>query len=68
MEPLINTKQAAELIGVSVASMKLYRAKGTGPVFVRIGHKTVRYTAESLRAWVASRESASVRDQDGAGR
>ena len=59
MSELLTTEEAAKAVGVSSMTMRRYRTNGGGPPFIRMGPKLIRYSAESLRAWVASRESAS---------
>lgn len=39
---LLNTKQLAELFGVSVVTLEQWRLKGKGPKFIKVG-RCVRY-------------------------
>lgn len=59
MEPLIDTRQVAELIGCTADSLDIARAKGSGYghdiPYLRIG-RTIRYRPEAVRAWIASKE------------
>lgn len=60
MEPLITTKQVAELLGVEPGSLEVARATGKGfghdiPT-LKIG-RTVRYKPEAVRAWVEQQEA-----------
>lgn len=59
MSELLTTEEAAKAVGVSEMTMRRFRRNGGGPPYVRMGPKLIRYSAESLRLWVASRESAS---------
>jgi len=45
---LLNTEQAAALLGVNSIIMETWRRKGTGPRFVRINSKCVRYRLGDL--------------------
>jgi hypothetical protein len=45
----LNTREAAELLGVSARTLEGLRAAGRGPVHVRIG-RVVRYPREGLTA------------------
>ena len=55
MEPLLTTKQVAELLGIEPGSLEVSRATGKG-----FGHdipnmksgRSVRYRPEDVRAWV----------------
>lgn len=44
----LTTRQAAALLGVSVKHLEGLRARGAGPLFMRVGH-AVRYPAAELR-------------------
>ena len=50
---LINTEAVAELLGLSPATLRLWRSTGKGPQFVKRGG-AVRYRTEDLEEWVAS--------------
>lgn len=43
----LTTKQAAELLGLSVKGLEAMRAQGRGPKFIRIGHR-IRYRRSDL--------------------
>ena len=47
-EPLMNTQEAAEYLGVSEAKVKRWRYSGGGPPFIKM-QSLVRYHPESLR-------------------
>lgn len=48
----VTTKVAAEYLGVSVRTLEDWRAKGSGPKYVRIGHR-IRYEVGELDAFIA---------------
>jgi hypothetical protein len=48
---LLNTEQAADLLGVNDIIMQTWRRKGTGPSYVRINNKCVRYRLGDLAAF-----------------
>lgn len=53
MEPrLLDSTEAAAFIGVAPATMKHWRYSGTGPQYLRLGHKTIRYKEVDLRIWM----------------
>ena len=62
----LNTRQAAEWLGLSMRTLHRYRVSGRGPVFHRFGGR-VRYLRADLDAWAASRRRASTSD-DGTGK
>ena len=45
---LLNTEQAADLLGVNDIIMQTWRRKGTGPSYIRINSKCVRYRLGDL--------------------
>jgi predicted DNA-binding transcriptional regulator AlpA len=47
----LDTKGAANHVGMSQQSLALYRSKGSGPAFSKVG-STVRYDREDLDAWL----------------
>ena len=53
MDPLLNQKQAARILGLSVRSLERYRVAGTGPRYVRLGH-LIRYRQSDLKEWIDS--------------
>lgn len=48
---LLTPKQVALELGVPVKSLEMWRFKGKGPPFKRIG-KLVRYPSAELREWI----------------
>lgn len=52
---LLTTKQAAELLGVSMAFLERDRWAGAKVPFVRIGSRTVRYLKSDLEEYIESR-------------
>jgi excisionase family DNA binding protein len=51
----LNSKQAARYLGVSEASLRLWRSEGRGPCHFRAGEKLVRYRRADLDAWIKQR-------------
>lgn len=47
----LTSLEAAKFLGVHVQTVKNWRAKGTGPEYMRIG-RIIAYHEEDLRAWV----------------
>ena len=55
MEPLYDTKQAAEFLNLSQAYLERDRRLGPTIPFVRIGQRAVRYDPDTLKRIVNSR-------------
>jgi predicted DNA-binding transcriptional regulator AlpA len=54
MDFLINQKQAARILGLSVRTLERHRIAGTGPRFARLG-RLIRYRQNDLTEWVDSK-------------
>jgi predicted DNA-binding transcriptional regulator AlpA len=49
---LLNEHAVAELLGVSVATVRRWRLLRQGPKFIRVGAASVRYRPEDLAAYI----------------
>ncbi len=47
----IRTRDAAELLGVSVRVLEKWRREGGGPPFLRISRRCVRYRLKDIELW-----------------
>jgi excisionase family DNA binding protein len=56
-ESPLNPVKAAKYMGVSEATLRLWRSEGKGPQYFRAGDKLVRYRRADLDAWIESRLS-----------
>lgn len=52
MEPLLDERQAAEILGLSVRFLQNRRYVGGGPPYVKISARAVRYRPSDLERWV----------------
>ena len=50
-ERLVNEYRAAELLGVSVSTLRNWRFSGKGPRYFRVGDRSIRYDPSDLRAF-----------------
>jgi predicted DNA-binding transcriptional regulator AlpA len=55
---LLNEPQAAQILCVSRACLRHWRAHDGGPPWVRIGERLIRYDLAELRRWIS--EQAGV--------
>ena len=53
MQKLLNTKSAAEILGISVVLLERMRVQGRGPAFVALGRRRL-YRPEDLDSWLCS--------------
>ncbi|MET0061127.1 MAG: helix-turn-helix domain-containing protein [Candidatus Thiodiazotropha endolucinida] len=61
-ETLLNTAEAAQLLGVSKAFLERDRWAGARIPFVKIGARAVRYRADDLNAYITSQLRQSTSD------
>lgn len=54
-ETLLTTAQAATLLGFHPSYLAKARLTGTGPRFLKIGGKSVRYRRSEIDAWLADK-------------
>jgi predicted DNA-binding transcriptional regulator AlpA len=54
-QPLIDTIEAAKVLNLAPNTLRIWRVKGIGPEFVRLGSRTIRYRREDLAAWINQR-------------
>lgn len=59
MAPLLDQKQAAQILGLSVRTLERHRLAGTGPRYARLGH-LIRYRQSDLEDWIDSNLRAST--------
>ena len=55
----LSSEQLAELFGVPLATVRKWRAEGTGPKGVRFG-RHVRYSSAAIDEWVERRTRESA--------
>ena len=72
---LLTTPQAAAMLGLAPNTLEIWRWKGKGPIFRRMGDKAVRYAEEDLLAFIdagartsTSQTAEQARSQKTAGR
>ena len=54
LNPLLNEKEAAKLLNLSVKTLQRYRLYGGGPRFIKI-NKSVRYSVEQIEEYLKHR-------------
>lgn len=60
---LINTRQAATVLGLSARTLEHYRTSGGGPNFIQVSPRCVRYRRADLDAWIDGRIRRSTADE-----
>lgn len=54
IETLLNEKQLARLIGVSIGTLRFWRGEGKGPRYRKVG-QLVRYAPSDVNDWLSRR-------------
>ena len=57
----LNTKQIAQLLGLSVSTVKRLRKSFTGPPYTRVGRQ-IRYFTPNVRDWMVANQNRHKRD------
>ncbi len=65
MSKPINTKNAAERIGVKPQTLRTWRCRGCGPVYTRLGGPRGRavYDVDELDRWLSERTFRSTSEE-----
>ena len=66
MEKLLDKREAADYLGISIRSIDYFRLKGGLPFHVLNG-KLVRFVPRELEAWVLGNKAGSGNDNDNNG-
>jgi predicted DNA-binding transcriptional regulator AlpA len=53
-------REAGKYLGISPATLRLWRSEGKGPRYFRAGEKLVRYRRVDLDGWIEQRLSTPV--------
>jgi predicted DNA-binding transcriptional regulator AlpA len=57
VDELLNENQVAQRLGVSIATVRRWRAHKTGPRFRKIAGASVRYPSDDLKRWIEAQPS-----------
>lgn len=60
-DELLSQRQVAMLLGVSGRTIEGWRARGTGPPFLRLSARAVRYRSSDIEQWLDQRRVADER-------
>lgn len=54
----LSPKEVSVFAGISKAQLEVWRAKGGGPKFSRIGKRVIKYRRDDVEAFIEGREAA----------
>jgi len=60
IDVLLNSKDAARLLACDEKTLALWRRRRTGPAYVRLGSRLVRYTPTDLQHWITANKRSGV--------
>jgi predicted DNA-binding transcriptional regulator AlpA len=60
MDKLFAEHEVASLLRVDRATLRRWREKGTGPKFLRIGPKLIRYRQDALTSFLDGQQAGSA--------
>lgn len=52
MNKLLTTKEASQILGIAEGALATLRYRRQGPSFIRVGHKSIRYSEEDIAAYI----------------
>ena len=64
LDTLLNENRAAAFLGVSARALQKWRVLGSGPQFVRISARCIRYRPSDLALWAEDRLRQSTSDYE----
>jgi predicted DNA-binding transcriptional regulator AlpA len=60
---LLTQREAAEVLRLSTRTLERMRVTGTGPKFVRLANRSIRYPQQCVDAYIAARVVASTSEK-----
>lgn len=63
LDDLLSSEQTAALLGIKNNTLEIWRCKGKGPAFIKLGQhpsSPIRYQRSRVMAWLASNTFAST--------
>jgi predicted DNA-binding transcriptional regulator AlpA len=63
LDPLLNEKQLAAWLGISVPSLQRMRSDGSGPPFVQLSQRRIAYKKSAVEHWLQERTITRVGEQ-----
>jgi hypothetical protein len=57
---LVTPEELAKRLKLDPRTLQQWRRRNQGPPWIRVSHRVVRYPADQLEAWLASRSSLAA--------
>lgn len=62
LDEAVTTAEASRIMGIPVCTLHTWRSRGSGPHFLKLGSKSVRYQRRTLFEWMAARSCRNTAD------
>lgn len=59
IEALLDETEVSQILGVASQTLRIWRLRGKGPKFCKIG-RLAKYRPDELRRWIAASETTST--------
>ncbi|MGE0724344.1 MAG: helix-turn-helix transcriptional regulator [Alphaproteobacteria bacterium] len=59
-DKILTAEETAAYLRTTERTLQDWRLDGTGPQFIRIGHRSIRYRKSAVDAWLRDRTFAST--------
>jgi excisionase family DNA binding protein len=60
-ERLLTTQEAADYLGLSETTLRIWRGEDRGPRWIKINYRTIRYRLSDIDDWLKTREVGNGR-------
>lgn len=67
-DKLCSAEEAAELLGVAPQTLAHWRVRGSGPRYITLSARCVRYRLSDIQGWLDRRAKESTAENAGEGR
>ena len=56
-EALLTAKEVSVWLGFTTQALDAWRRQGTGPKYIRVSKRAIRYRPDDVRTWIAEKEA-----------
>lgn len=65
LDEAVTTAEASRIVGFPACTLHTWRSRGDGPVFLKLGSRSVRYQRRTLFEWMAAHRRRNTADKEG---
>jgi len=59
-DPILNEKQVASWLGISLPTLQRMRSNGSGPAFIQLSERRIAYRTSVVEKWLEARTITQV--------